>query len=394
MNENPKTSRKRRDKGNGHIYKKAGTYYAQFKINGKRKTISLKTGNKKEAEIKAKQHFTIINSKTNEKLAVHVQKARELDICNEITISDAWNSFLEDPARPDSGIGTLKNYKSNLNRFTKWLLEEKPQIISFNQIDTYIAKEYAKYLYGTGISAKTFNDHIKALMLIYRILMNDSGYIQNPFDRNNIFRKIERKQGREKLSRDQIKLVLNAFDDVDLSLMYKEETKLLFYIGAYTELRLCDCVFLQWSDIDFENNLIRCMPRKTERIQRNVVIPLFPQLKEKLLHAKLCRFNSYVLPNISGRYDYNDHGVRKDNLKVFRYCGFATTYENKNGIQRQRKANRFGFHSLRHSFASILAEKGVDIIKLCKIMGDDSKTLEKYYININDSVIKNISITL
>ena len=127
-------------------------------------------------------------------------------------------------------------------------------------------------------------------MLIFRILMQDTGIKQNPFDKSNIFRKIERKQGREKLSRTQLKHLLSVFKDTDLYLMHKEENEILFYIGAYTGLRLIDCVYLEWNNIDVENNLIRCIPKKTERIQRNFSIHLFSLLKEQLLSLCCLRF--------------------------------------------------------------------------------------------------------
>ena len=71
-----KKSNERREKGCGYIFKKQNRYYAEFKINGKRKIISLKTTNRKDAESEAKNHYAIINSRTNEELAIHVQKSQ------------------------------------------------------------------------------------------------------------------------------------------------------------------------------------------------------------------------------------------------------------------------------------------------------------------------------
>lgn len=269
---NAKTSSKRRLKGNGHVFKKGNTYYLQFKINENRKTISLKTGSKRDADIEAKKYLGLISSTTTEEIALYVKQSKSLEI-KRINLSDAWELFLRDPARPDSSKGTLKNYKSNFERLVKWLQQNKPKIKSLGQVDKQIAKEYASNLYSSGISAKTYNNHLKALMLIFRILLADSDILQNPFSKENIFRKVERKQDREKLSRFQIKQVLSTFDDPELHLMHKEENEILFYLGAYSGLRLYDAVYLQWNNIDFQDNLIRCIPKKTAKIQRPVVIP-------------------------------------------------------------------------------------------------------------------------
>ena len=108
-------SSKRRSKGNGHVFKRAHIYHVQFKINGKRKTKSLETGSKKEADIEAKKYMTLISSTTTEEIALYVKQAKSLEI-KQIKLDNAWELFLRAPARPDSSKGTLKNYKGNFER--------------------------------------------------------------------------------------------------------------------------------------------------------------------------------------------------------------------------------------------------------------------------------------
>jgi hypothetical protein len=44
----------------------------------------------------------------------------------------------------------------------------------------------------------------------------------------------------------------------------------------------------------------------------------------------------------------------------------------------------YGFHSLRHSFASICAEAGVPKAVLLSILGTDSKIADKYYTHVSE----------
>ncbi len=69
-------AKRRRTKGNGYLFKRGAYYYVQFKVNGKRKVLSLETKSKEDAAQKVKQHFSIINSQTSQELALHVQQAR------------------------------------------------------------------------------------------------------------------------------------------------------------------------------------------------------------------------------------------------------------------------------------------------------------------------------
>ena len=383
---------KSRSKGNGYLFKRGTFYYFEFKINGKRKTVSLKTKNKRDAESKAKEYLPIISAKTKEEIAVYVKQAKKLECQAKAKFVSAWDDYLKHPGRPDSGDGTLKNYEGNFRRFKNWVENSYPVITAMGQITCKISREYAVELYRSGISAKTYNNHVKALHLIFRILLSDSGMEKNPFNKENISRKIEKKQGREKLSTEQIKIVLNSFSNPAQHLMQKEQMEVLFNIGAWTGLRLIDAVHLKWRNIDFKKGLIKCIPVKTQRIQRSVTIPLFPQLRKVFDKATGWKKNEFVIPDVVYRYEYNPHGVKQDCIKIFQFIGLETTYRTKNSVQRLRKANRFGFHSFRHSFASLLAEKGVDIVKLSKILGDNIKTLEKYYISIGDEFISSISI--
>ena len=45
----------------------------------------------------------------------------------------------------------------------------------------------------------------------------------------------------------------------------------------------------------------------------------------------------------------------------------------------------YGFHSLRHSFCSFCAEKGVPKAVVLSILGTDSEIADKYYTHVGDA---------
>ncbi|OGV21522.1 MAG: hypothetical protein A2X47_12980 [Lentisphaerae bacterium GWF2_38_69] len=125
-----------------------------------------------------------------------------------------------------------------------------------------------------------------------------------------------------------------------------------------------------------------------EKIKTDYLPFLNAKTKEQLESALKWQSDEYALPKIAERYNRNPDGIRVDTMKVFKFSGLETS-EDKGNLQRQKNICRYGFHSFRHSFASIMASNGYNITMLAQVLADDTKTLEKYYINIDDKVIKN-----
>lgn len=148
---------------------------------------------------------------------------------------------------------------------------------------------------------------------------------------------------------------------------------------------------LKWENISFKEKLIRCIPHKTSRTakMRQAVIPIPNELESALQEALTQRKDDedYVLPDIAKRYKRNKDGIGSDVAKVLTFAGLITQEEAK-GIQRKKKINRYGFHSFRHYYASKMATSGYDINMLAKILADDVRTLQVYYINIDDHAVR------
>ena len=66
-------------------------------------------------------------------------------------------------------------------------------------------------------------------------------------------------------------------------------------------------------------------------------------------------------------------------MRVIRWAGIEPSVKTKG---RDKSVSVYGFHSLRHSFASHCAELGVPLAVVQSILGDDSKILAKYYTHI------------
>jgi integrase len=376
-----------RTKGSGYIFKRGNIYYLQYDVKGQRKTVSLHCKTKREAEAKSKELLEPLkNADTRKKLAAFKEEALNLVKKNKTVLENVWELYLKNPTRPDSSSGTLKNYEGQWNRFKNWLLKTQPAVSTLSEVNDDIAHEYADDLWCSGISAKTYNNHIKALMLIFRILSYTTGSNHNPW--LCISRKIETKQSRKEFSEEDVLKILDSLNKPKLHLLHKEEMTVLFHLGAWTGLRFIDCVLMKWENIDFARNLITCKPQKTARkTNKRVTVPMHPILRQFFEKALEWQENEYVLPKVAKRYQENSDCVNKDVIKVFEFNGFETTKEVE-GVQRKRKANVYGFHSFRHSFVSFCAKAGVPMPVVQAIVGHGNPAITRHYIHIGEESVK------
>ena len=168
--------------------------------------------------------------------------------------------------------------------------------------------------------------------------------------------------------------------------MNKNEVKVIYYLGMYTGQRMKDCVLLRWSKVDLNMNLIWVKQFKTGK---EVTIPIAPQLKKVLLEAKTWQDenNNYVCPHVALRYNKTNAAgknvgnnlVNIDLLRVIRWIGLEPSVSVPG---RDKKVTVYGFHSLRHSFASYCAEAGVPQATVISILGADSEIVTKYYTHV------------
>ena len=112
-------------------------------------------------------------------------------------------------------------------------------------------------------------------------------------------------------------------------------------------------------------------------------------LRQVLETALIWRCNDYVCPQTAERYNHCDKTgknignnlVNLDVLRVIRWIGVEPSIAVPG---RKRRMTQYGFHSLRHTFASHCAEAGVPKAVLLSILGTDSDIADKYYTHIGE----------
>lgn len=368
-------------KGPGKIY------FYRYQLDGHRKTVSLQTANRTEAIRKAEALLPIIKANSTEVIAAHVQQARGLSVPTRDLSLDSVRDFYS--AHPDRAKPATVNeeiqYRTTLQEFIRFI--GKPQM-EVRKITCQHTEQFAQYLKSTGIAVYTHNRKIKRLRKIFSTL-SEFRDTENPF-RTILFRREREEQDlgvrRLAFSRDQEQKILEVLENFDYQVLNKPEIRLVYHLGMYTGQRLKDCALLRWSSIDLERRRIWVKQFKTGK---EVTIPIADPLFAVLQEARSWQINDYVCPKVAERYNYFDADgknignnlVNLDVLRVIRWIGVEPSVAVPG---RKRKVTQYGFHSLRHTFASHCAEAGVPKAVLLSILGTDSEIADKYYTHIGE----------
>ena len=379
----------RRQKGCGNIFKKSNSkyYYLRYNVAGKVKLVSLRPATTlSAAETAAKKYIPNIQAKTKEEVLFHIAQARNLlKQEKETKLPNVWELYMNSPQRKASD-DTAKRNKSKVTGIVSWLEHNYPHINSVEKITDNEAREYAQHLWQSGISAKTYNDHVEIIGMVFRNVASLANNT-NPFNRRNLPKKSAESTTRNEFTEQEVLQILKSFEK-EFYLLNKEEMQVLMNIAAWTAQRLKDCCLLQWKSVNFKMNCINLMPSKTRRYKKQINIPIHPELKKWLQIAKNWQVDDYVLPKMAERYVRNPRGINSDITKILRDINGFTVSGEINEPHRKRRANLYGVHSFRHSFVTFCLSAGVPMAVVESIIGDGSPVIKKHYLHVGYQAVE------
>ena len=169
-----------------------------------------------------------------------------------------------------------------------------------------------------------------------------------------------------------------------------------------TGCRRGEALAITWADIDFETNMISINnavkfsgghttlgdPKTKSGVR---VVPLLPDLKKLLKKPKTAKNADYVFCAENGSYigqsTYNRRWKHYCKDQGFIVCVKEEKRKSKQGhkyIYRQYK-NTLTAHTLRHGYATMLFEAGVDVYTAQKLLGHaDIRTTMAIYTHLRD----------
>lgn len=210
-------------------------------------------------------------------------------------------------------------------------------------------EKYKAFRLRQGVQPSTVNRCLAILRKMFNLAI-DWGYLQaTPLKGIKFFSEKDNLKERILTQNEEIRLI-------DASC---EHLKSILIAALNTGMRRGEILNLKWSQIDFKARMIRIERTKSGNMR---FIPINSPILHELINLKSRRNrNEYVF-------------INPDTRKPFQSVKTAF-------IAACRRANIHGlrFHDLRHTFASRLVEKGVDIITVKELLGHSTvKITERY----------------
>ena len=311
-----------------------------------------------------------------------------------LPLSEGWTKYEVHPERATPHtVSEQLAYKTTYEEFVAFATAPEKHhtvITSVAELNSRIAEEYANFMKSKAQAVDTHNRKIKRLRKIFDCL-KDYYSGENPFRAKTLLRNIREEQDtivrRQAFSKEQEQQLREVLANDKYRVMNKSEIRVIYYVGMFTGQRLKDCVLLQWQNIDMDRRRIWVKQFKTGK---EVTIPMAAELYTVLQEAQNWRVDQYVCPKSAVRYNKeNCNGknvgnnlINIDVLRVIRWIGLEPSVKVPG---RNKKMTVYGFHSLRHAFASFCAEAGVPKAVLLSILGTDSEIADKYYTHVGDA---------
>ena len=155
--------------------------------------------------------------------------------------------------------------------------------------------------------------------------------------------------------------------------------KLMILLGVCAGMRIGDAASLCWNNIDLEKKTISYLPKKKAHQPgaKKLTVPIHPDLLQAILEFPV---NSKtptapLMPALAQLSSAGRSGLSSQFGKLLIRAGIDTLQEKTQG---QRTFQAKTFHSLRHTFVSMMAESGVSQELRKELAGHDSDVHRTY----------------
>ena len=337
---------------------------AKYKdVYGKWKEVSKmlpEAKGKKEANRMAKEWLDQLNAEAD--LMPNAGKAK--------TVDEIYKEYLLHQV--STGEIERSTYSNSLYSYSKYI---KPYLgdYVFASVDKTVLSGWLTKLYQAGLSQNTIHTTYARLKKVYNYFYNNGELLKDPFKGVKMPKKGEAKVTH--LTKEQMENVLSA-----VHLNYNEKDPM--YVGIlltfYAGLRRGEICGLRWNDIDFYKHTITVRSavgvssgkdgdytKNPKNKSSNRTFPMMPQLEEALLKRK-----EFINPLDS----WYVIGEQEQFMRPQQYNRLFSEFVDRNNLV-DAYGKKIVPHGLRHNFATMGIQSGMDIASLALMMGHASRAM-------------------
>jgi integrase len=256
--------------------------------------------------------------------------------------------------------GTYLHYKKAISKFIESLGARADKALT--SIRSGDIEQFREVRTKCGVSASTVKADLKVVRSVLDTARRHGLILHNPAEAVDLPR--SKGQERDIFTPSELGVLLAAAP---------AEWKTAILLGYYLGARLGDVVSLRWNSVDLAAGVIFYTQGKTGR---KVEVPIHTDLEKRLFAIAGDSPRGFLCPTLAT--------LRTDGRKGLsnQFAGLMT----KAGIDRRqvqssknRKFSQLSFHSLRHSFASALANARISADVRMKLTGHKSVDVHRRY---------------
>lgn len=332
-------------------------YQIVYFVDGKRTTRSTRTTNEKEAQ---RILFEFENSINYPQPAIIQQSVKN----NSLLLSEFKEEFLEF-ARSTKSEKYVNTITSSFKQFISFCGDKHLDEIDTRTIDKFITVTFSRTQRGA-------HQYYRTLKAIFNKAIAWNYISFNPFTKVK-FPKLS-KSFPAFISEDELLIILT-----NTPYHYLKD---IFIVGFYTGLRLGELINMKWNWIDFFQNQItvKCTNDFQTKSKKERIVPMSNKVKSVIVN----RFNIGM---------HQPDEVVFYRIKAKRLHQETISKQFKDAVRKSNLSKKIHFHSLRHSFASLLAQKGISLYIIKELLGHEDLATTQIYSHLIPNNL-NVAISL
>lgn len=267
---------------------------------------------------------------------------------------------------------TIVSYRRDLEKYIRYLKDS-----NINSLSQTARKNISDFMFGlkdAGLSAVSIARNLAAIKVLYRFLVRERILTTDPsslLDSPKLWKKIP-----DVLSGPEVEALLEA---PDLKTARGLRDKAILELMYATGLRVSEAVNLKIQDVHFDAGFLRCIGKGS----KERIVPLG---KESIQATK--KYLEEARPKLArpGREDAFLF-LSRLGKKISRQSFWKLV---KHYAKRARIKKDIRPHTLRHSFATHLLERGADLRSVQEMLGHADISTTQIYTHIDKNRLKMI----
>lgn len=357
-------------------------WWIGYRLDGRQRLKSTGKTEKADAEKVLARFESMESAKKADALNDEFYKALTKRVPLSASLKSSLTEWLED-CRRTTGANTAGRYGIVANQFCEHLkaTDESPMVRDVGTADI------TGFLNAMTLAPSSVNLARKILSTFFNRAVAHKLCDSNPVAATKRAAQNRKRSARRAYTTKELHDMLGRANEFWRYMIHGE---------LYTGLRMGDLICLRRDEIDLDGNCLRLRAGKTgDTINPPLAPPLRATILVRLQALGPINGDAYLWPDQAARYAAQGSGAFSNEFycQILVPCGLVPPRSKKHRKTKQgrgarRELNDTTFHSLRHTFVSLLKSAGVSQAVAKELAGHSSDTISDLYTHCSTEHLK------